>query len=219
MELGRPLPRGTKRKKALRHVLILLGIWLATSIALALAAASGLARESAQRDEAGDQWLPLRLNTRLEQLELRTGEDGVEVRIDHRDGERWVDARAFMEMVQRRKAERRQRYWVLLVLNISSWGGVLWVSVGLTGQILFTGRMLVQWLVSEKARQSVVPATFWWMSLTGATMLLIYFSWRRDIVGVLGQSAGWMIYMRNLWMIYRRPVASANASSEPAAKG
>jgi lipid-A-disaccharide synthase-like uncharacterized protein len=35
-------------------------------------------------------------------------------------------------------------------------------------------------------------------------MLLTYFVWRRDIVGVLGQSAGWLIYSRNLWLIYRR---------------
>ena len=40
-------------------------------------------------------------------------------------------------------------------------------------------------------------------------MLLIYFVWRRDIVGVLGQSAGWLIYIRNLWLIYRGRSAPA----------
>ena len=34
-------------------------------------------------------------------------------------------------------------------------------------------------------------------------MLMIYFVWRKDIIGVLGQSAGWIIYMRNLWLIHR----------------
>ncbi|MEL7237889.1 MAG: lipid-A-disaccharide synthase N-terminal domain-containing protein [Planctomycetota bacterium] len=79
----------------------------------------------------------------------------------------------------------------------------MWISVGLLGQVLFTGRMLVQWIVSEKAKRSTVPPVFWWMSLIGASMLLSYFIWRRDIVGVLGQAAGWGIYLRNLWMIYR----------------
>jgi len=44
---------------------------------------------------------------------------------------------------------------------------------------------------------------FWWMSLIGASMLIVYFTWRIDVVGVLGQSTGWVIYVRNLWMIYR----------------
>ncbi|HHQ49151.1 MAG TPA: hypothetical protein ENK19_09765 [Acidobacteria bacterium] len=81
----------------------------------------------------------------------------------------------------------------------------MWVALGLLGQVLFTGRMVVQWLVSEKRKRSVVPVIFWWMSLGGATMLLIYFLWRKDIVGVLGQSTGWFIYSRNLWLIYRHP--------------
>ncbi|MFT3787300.1 MAG: lipid-A-disaccharide synthase N-terminal domain-containing protein [Tepidisphaeraceae bacterium] len=41
------------------------------------------------------------------------------------------------------------------------------------------------------------------MSLVGASMLLVYFLWRKDPVGVLGQAFGWFIYIRNLWMIYR----------------
>jgi lipid-A-disaccharide synthase-like uncharacterized protein len=80
--------------------------------------------------------------------------------------------------------------------------GFLWVGLGLLGQVLFTGRMIVQWLISEKNRRSVVPPAFWWMSLIGATMLLVYFLWRKEPVGVLGQATGWFIYVRNLWMIY-----------------
>jgi len=97
------------------------------------------------------------------------------------------------------------RNTLFALLNITSLGGVLWVGLGLLGQVLFTGRMVVQWLVSEKKKRSVVPVAFWWMSLGGATMLLIYFLWRKDIVGVLGQSTGWFIYSRNLWLIYRHP--------------
>ncbi|MEM8872751.1 MAG: lipid-A-disaccharide synthase N-terminal domain-containing protein [Planctomycetota bacterium] len=77
------------------------------------------------------------------------------------------------------------------------------VGLGLFGQVLFTGRMLVQWLVSEKQKRSTVPVVFWWMSLGGASLLLIYFVWRRDIVGVLGQGTGWGIYARNLWLIHK----------------
>ena len=105
------------------------------------------------------------------------------------------------------------RNMLFALLNITSWGGVLWVALGLLGQVLFTGRMVVQWLVSEKRKRSVVPVIFWWMSLGGATMLLIYFLWRKDIVGVLGQSTGWFIYSRNLWLIYRHPGPRESSSA------
>ncbi len=92
--------------------------------------------------------------------------------------------------------------WFYRLLNISSPIGFAWVLLGLIGQVLFTGRMVLQWVTSEKAKRSVVPVGFWWMSLGGASMLLTYFIWRHDIIGVLGQSAGWLIYVRNLWLIY-----------------
>lgn len=94
------------------------------------------------------------------------------------------------------------RAFTFRLLNISTSYGIAWVVLGLLGQVLFTGRMVVQWLVSEKEKQSVVPPAFWWMSLIGATMLITYFIWRKDIVGFLGQGTGWLIYLRNLWMIY-----------------
>lgn len=95
-------------------------------------------------------------------------------------------------------------FWEVL-LNVSSPTGFVWVTLGLLGQVLFTGRMLVQWLVSEKNRRSTVPPAFWWMSLAGASMLLVYFVWRKEPIGVLGQATGWFIYVRNLLLIYRRP--------------
>lgn len=88
-------------------------------------------------------------------------------------------------------------------LNITSPVGVAWVGLGLLGQVLFAGRMMVQWLASERNRRSVVPVAFWWMSLGGATLLVVYFIWRKDAVGVLGQATGWLIYIRNLTLIYR----------------
>ncbi len=95
------------------------------------------------------------------------------------------------------------RSFTYRLLNISTSFGIAWVVLGLLGQVLFTGRMVVQWLASEKKHQSVVPPAFWWMSLIGASMLITYFIWRKDIVGFLGQSTGWLIYTRNLWLIYK----------------
>ncbi|MEM7754839.1 MAG: lipid-A-disaccharide synthase N-terminal domain-containing protein [Planctomycetota bacterium] len=93
---------------------------------------------------------------------------------------------------------------VFRLLNITSWGGLTWVALGLGGQIAFFGRMLIQWIVSEKKRESVVPEAFWWLSLFGGVALFTYFAWRRDIVGVMGQSTGVVIYARNLRLIHKR---------------
>lgn len=104
-------------------------------------------------------------------------------------------------------ADTRDRTLLFRVFNITSVAGIAWVALGLAGQVLFAGRMVVQWVSSERSRRSVVPTAFWWMSLGGASILLTYFIWRRDIVGVLGQGMGWLIYGRNLWLIHRsRPV-------------
>jgi len=100
-------------------------------------------------------------------------------------------------------SQQTSQGWLSTIFNITSPVGLAWVALGLGGQLLFTGRMLVQWLASEKSKRSVIPISFWWMSLIGSTMLLIYFIWRRDIVGILGQATGWVIYIRNLVLIRR----------------
>lgn len=100
-------------------------------------------------------------------------------------------------------AAARQPTQLFRVLNITSWAGLAWVSIGFLGQIAFTGRTLVQWLVSERRRESVVPELFWWLSLTGGVMLFTYFVWRQDFVGVLGQSSGVVIYARNIRLIHK----------------
>ena len=88
--------------------------------------------------------------------------------------------------------------------NISSWVNFGWVAIGLVGQAAFFGRMFVQWIVSEKSRQSQVPEVFWWFSFVGAIFLFTYFVWRVDAVGVLGQSTGIVIYARNLRLIHKQ---------------
>ncbi|HMQ22200.1 MAG TPA: lipid-A-disaccharide synthase N-terminal domain-containing protein [Planctomycetota bacterium] len=84
---------------------------------------------------------------------------------------------------------------------MTSWSGLIWVLIGFLGQALFFARMAVQWVVSEREKRSVVPRVFWVFSLAGALMLFVYFAWRRDIVGILGQTTGIVIYARNLRLI------------------
>jgi lipid-A-disaccharide synthase-like uncharacterized protein len=115
------------------------------------------------------------------------------------------------EFARRIHDDQHSRSWLEVVFNVSSPLGFAWVALGLIGQALFTGRMIVQWLVSEKQSRSVVPPAFWWMSLAGASMLLVYFLWRRDAVGVLGQSVGWFVYLRNLWFIHGRRAEGATS--------
>lgn len=76
-----------------------------------------------------------------------------------------------------------------------------WVIFGLFGQLLFTGRFLVQWIASERARKSVMPVAFWYFSIGGGLVLLAYAIYRADPVFILGQALGVVIYARNLWLI------------------
>ncbi len=76
-----------------------------------------------------------------------------------------------------------------------------WLAVGFLGQAAFSARFLVQWLVSEARRQSVIPYVFWWFSLLGGSLLLAYALWRQDPVFIIGQSFGLLVYMRNLMLI------------------
>ena len=77
-----------------------------------------------------------------------------------------------------------------------------WILVGLGGQVLFMMRFVIQWIVSEKAKRSVIPVAFWWLSIGGAMILLAYAIYRADPVFILGQSLGFFIYARNLWLIH-----------------
>lgn len=80
----------------------------------------------------------------------------------------------------------------------------LWLSIGFLGQVMFSGRFLVQWLVSEARRESVVPLAFWWFSITGGVTLLAYALWRGDPVFIAGQGFGLLVYLRNLMLIRAR---------------
>lgn len=76
-----------------------------------------------------------------------------------------------------------------------------WLLLGFAGQGLFMMRFVLQWLHSERARKSVVPVSFWYFSVAGALVLLVYSVYRRDPVFVAGQVIGVAIYLRNLALI------------------
>lgn len=100
----------------------------------------------------------------------------------------------------------RETLWA--ALHVTSWAEFYWVMIGLTGQLMFTMRFLVQWVVSERSRKSVIPVAFWYFSLAGGVVLLSYALWRRDPVFIIGQSTGLIIYLRNLWLIHAERRAS-----------
>src|SRR5918997_1915133 len=81
------------------------------------------------------------------------------------------------------------------------WNANLWMAIGFLGQAVFTARFLVQWIASERKRDSIVPVAFWWLSLAGGIILLSYAIHRRDPVIIVGQGMGLFIYTRNLMLI------------------
>ncbi len=92
----------------------------------------------------------------------------------------------------------------------------LWLIVGLLGQLLFSMRFLVQWVASEKHKKSIIPISFWYFSIGGSFLLLAYAIKRQDPVFILGQSMGFVIYIRNLVLIDRekRGLAISNEPGE-----
>lgn len=77
----------------------------------------------------------------------------------------------------------------------------LWLAIGFLGQALFSARFLVQWIASEKARKSIIPAAFWFFSVAGGMTLLAYAIYRQDPVFIVGQAAGLVIYLRNIYFV------------------
>lgn len=78
-----------------------------------------------------------------------------------------------------------------------------WLGLGFTAQFLFASRFIIQWIASERAGRSIIPVLFWYLSIVGGALLLLYAIWRRDPVFILGQSTGLLVYGRNLYLIHR----------------
>lgn len=71
-------------------------------------------------------------------------------------------------------------------------------AVGLTAQLLFSGRLLFQWLLSEKHKKVLTPSLFWKLSLLASFLLCAYGYLREDFAIMLGQAITYFIYIRNL---------------------
>jgi lipid-A-disaccharide synthase-like uncharacterized protein len=97
----------------------------------------------------------------------------------------------------------------MTVLNSENWITYdhLWLAIGFFGQGMFFMRFLVQWLASEKKKESVMPVAFWYFSIFGGAITLAYAIHKMDPVFIVGQATGLLIYARNLSFIHGRPKA------------
>jgi len=78
-----------------------------------------------------------------------------------------------------------------------------WVILGGTAQLLFFLRFLVQWIASERQGRSVIPVSFWYLSIGGTLGLSVYAIVRADPVFIIAYVFNVFIYVRNLQFIRR----------------
>ncbi|MEI2385906.1 lipid-A-disaccharide synthase N-terminal domain-containing protein [Breoghania sp. JC706] len=79
----------------------------------------------------------------------------------------------------------------------------VWVLLGFVAQAMFMMRFVVQWIASERVGKSIVPVAFWFFSVAGGILLLVYSLIRKDPVFIAGQALGLVIYFRNIYFIFR----------------
>ena len=79
----------------------------------------------------------------------------------------------------------------------------IWATTALVGQVIFGGRFILQWIVSEYKKRSHVPVAFWFMSLAGSLILLTYSVHIKNPIFMLAFSLNTFIYLRNLHLIYK----------------
>jgi len=91
-----------------------------------------------------------------------------------------------------------------------------WLAFGLIGQVVFGARFVVQWIASERKRESHIPLLFWYLSIAGGIITTAYAIHKRDAVFIIGQGAGLVVYVRNLMLIYR--VQRTATTTTPAAR-
>ena len=78
-----------------------------------------------------------------------------------------------------------------------------WILFGFFAQFVFFLRFFIQWLYSEKAKKTVIPLAFWYLSILGSIMILIYSVKRNDIVFIAASILNSFMYIRNLVIIHR----------------
>ncbi|HSP12369.1 MAG TPA: lipid-A-disaccharide synthase N-terminal domain-containing protein [Salegentibacter sp.] len=93
-------------------------------------------------------------------------------------------------------------------------------SIGFAAQLLFSARLLIQWIASEKQKKVLTPSLFWKLSLIASFLLFVYGYLRSDFSIMLGQAITYFIYIRNIhlqgkwkklpkffrWFLYLFPV-------------
>jgi len=75
---------------------------------------------------------------------------------------------------------------------------------GLSGNLIFSARFLMQWIASERQGESVIPVAFWYLSIAGSVILFTYFTVRHDPVGTLAYVPNSFVYARNLYLIRKQ---------------
>lgn len=77
----------------------------------------------------------------------------------------------------------------------------MWHVMGFIGLTLFSSRFWIQWISAEKKKTSYLGPSFWWISLIGDLMILVYFAKIKDPVNLIGPVLGLIPYVRNLMLI------------------
>ncbi len=78
-----------------------------------------------------------------------------------------------------------------------------WIVFGLLGNVAFGTRFLVQWIASERAGASVIPVAFWYLSIVGSLILLVYALHLGNPIFILAFLPNALVYGRNLVLIRR----------------
>lgn len=89
-----------------------------------------------------------------------------------------------------------------------------WLAFGVVAQLLFTARFITQWWASERAGKSIMPLSFWYFSMAGGLMTLIYGLVRREPIIIMGQAFAMFIYLRNLILIFRAGARGAGKGAD-----
>jgi lipid-A-disaccharide synthase-like uncharacterized protein len=85
--------------------------------------------------------------------------------------------------------------------NEHSSAGLIWQLIGTMGVTLFSLRFFLQWWNAESRHKSEITPFFWYLSISGAVMMIIYFTRTNDPVNLLGPCFGIIPYIRNLMLI------------------
>ena len=96
------------------------------------------------------------------------------------------------------------------LMNVN-WWKVCWNIVGWIGQFVFFSRFFVQWYATERKKQVVVPSAFWWLSIAGSLLLLLYaVFYDQHYVVIFSYAFSWIPYIRNLIIHQRHKEAHVN---------